>query len=89
MHLQGKVCSHLRNNIKQLIYNELNIDMDSDIAWVFDKFKESPLFKKRLNVNKTEYIKLIFKDTIIDENNFENIDLQSGDTLNYIILPRD
>ena len=63
--------------------------MDSDIAGVFDKFKESPLFKKWLNVNKTEYIKLIFKDTIIDENNFENIDLQSGDTLNYIILPRD
>ena len=39
------VSCHLRNMMKQQIYNELNIDMDSDIAGVFDKFKESPLCK--------------------------------------------
>ena len=89
MHLKCEVCQHLANNIKELIYNELNIDMDSDLGEVFYKFKESPLFKKWLNVNKAKYIKLIFNGLITDENNFENIDFQSGDTLNYIILPRD
>ena len=66
MHLTGKVWSHLRNNIKKLIYNELNIDMDSHICAVFAKFQKSPLFKKWLHVNKTRYIKLVFKETILD-----------------------
>ena len=89
IHLKSKVCSHLRNNIKEQIYNELNIPKDAEIGDVFDEFKESPLFKKWLNVNKTRYIQLIFNDAILDDENFDEIDLQSGDTLNYVILSRD
>ena len=54
MHLKSKVCSHLRNKIKEQIYNEQNICMECDICAVLDKFQKSTLFKKWLKFDKED-----------------------------------
>ena len=86
--LKCEVCTHLRNRIKAQFCNERGINTNLDVSDIFGSFCRSPLFKKWLNVNKSKYIQLIFNETILTEDNFESIDLQSGDTITYIILPR-
>ena len=86
--LKMDINRHLRNDIQTQIYKDLNLDVGLELDEVLDKFKESPLFKKWLNVNKSRYLTLMKDDIVLDDDNFKDIELQTNDIINYIITPR-
>ena len=92
-YLKMYINKHLRNRIEKQIYNDLNLDfnrmvndeMDDE---TFEMVKNSTLFQKWLNVNKTKYIILMKNDIILDDDNFKKIELKNNDIINYVIKPR-
>ena len=87
-HLKGEVCSVLKKKIQRQFCDEHNIDYETPITEYINQFQKSELFKPWLNVGKTQYITLVFQDTVLDDNNYQNLNLKDGDTITYVISPR-
>ena len=92
------ICPGHQGTSNEEVKTEFNCDINENIIMsstptnkpseeLEDENKRAQLIQKHWK-KKNEKNKVIERIKVIDEN-LDKIDLQSGDTLNYIVLPRD